>query len=88
MICSSSKYNRHEKQEGENERMNDNFNNDKWTEKAVWIKKEPLSSDAVLSEVRALLDMLNGEDVIIMQSTALRQGEFEGLLKKVSEHFR
>ena len=42
--------NRHEKQEGENERMNDNFNNDKWTEKAVWIKKEPLSSDAVLSD--------------------------------------
>lgn len=47
-----------------------------------------LSSDAVLSEVRALLDMLNGEDVIIMQSTALRQGEFEELLQKVSEHFR
>lgn len=54
MICNSSKYNRHEKQEGENERMNDNFNNDKWTEKAVWIKKEPLSSDAVLGEVAPL----------------------------------
>jgi hypothetical protein len=32
--------------------MNDNFNNDKWTEKAVWIKKEPLSSDALLGDVK------------------------------------
>lgn len=75
--------------------MNDNFNNDKWTEKAVWIKKEPLSSDAVLDDVRAIITAID------VYQNNLKMSDFEKLSRqtrddlnnivemkiKLSEHF-